>query len=89
MNSMTYKKKKHQSMNTVPFISKSGLAPSLQPALQLWCSTGSGMCVVNRCGIFAQHPVRVSVRLKKFNKGFHGYLYHISDTCALEGRKRR
>lgn len=76
-------------MSIVPFISRFGLAAPLQPALQLWCCTGSGKCVVDRCRIFAQHPVSVPVRLKTLHKGFHRYLYHILATCALEEGKRK
>lgn len=76
-------------MNPVPFISRFGLAAPLQPALQLWCCTGSGKCVVDRCRVFAQHPVSIPVRLKTLHKGFHGYLYHILATCALEEGKRK
>ena len=46
------------------------------------------MCVVNRCRIFAKHPIKVPVRLEKFDKGFHGYLHHVSATCALQGKKK-
>lgn len=45
--------------------------------------------MVNGGRIFAHHPVRVPVGLKTFHKGFHGYLYHVPATCALEERKRR
>lgn len=46
------------------------------------------MCVVDGCRIFAKHPVGVSIRLKKFNKGLHGYFYHVFDAGALEGVRR-
>ena len=76
-------------MNTVPLIRRLGFLASLHPALQLRCCTRRGEGVVNRCCIFAQHPVRIPVRLKTLNEGFHGYLYHVFATCALEGVERK
>lgn len=76
-------------MNAVPLIGMFVFAPSLQPALQFWCGTGSGMCVVDRHRILSLHPVCISVRLKKLYKGFHGYFNHVFTTSTLEGWKKR
>lgn len=76
-------------MITVPFIGRFGLAAPLHPALELRCRTGSGKCVVDGCRVFAQHPIRIPVRLKTFHKGFHGYLHHVLATRALEEEKMR
>lgn len=66
-----------------------GFAPSLQPALKLWCGTRSGMCVVQRHWIFPLHPICISVRLKKLYKGFHGYFNHVFTTSTLEGWREK